>query len=168
MPSTTPRTRLLRLAGSLGLAATILLPGAVPAAAVDGGEPVVFTAGTTQDMEASNPFNDYLVVEYEAFGAPHWGADRRAHPATHGEEQVLCVAVAARGQEVAGAIRDSHPQASARHSGADATDGGRADEAGSAGGCGRGDQGVREGSQVAISNQRSAVSQRGCKRIAEC
>ena len=68
MPSTTPRTRLLRLAGSLGLAATVLLPGAVPAVAVDGGEPVVLRVGTTQDLEASNPWNVYLVVGYEAFG----------------------------------------------------------------------------------------------------
>src|SRR5207302_1108524 len=47
---------------------------------------------------------------------------------------------AARGQEVAGAVRDPHPQAAARHPRAHAADAGRADEAGSVGGRGRRDQ----------------------------
>ena len=59
-----PRTRLLRLAGSLALATSLLLPAAVPAAAAD---PVILRVGTTQDLDASNPFNTYLVVGYEAF-----------------------------------------------------------------------------------------------------
>jgi peptide/nickel transport system substrate-binding protein len=67
MPSYLPRTRQMRLAGALALAATVLLPGALPAVAVDGGEPVVLRVGTTQDLDSSNPFQTYLVVGYEAF-----------------------------------------------------------------------------------------------------
>ena len=74
-------------------------------------------------------------------GAQHRGTDS----ATDGEEQVLRAALPARGQEVARAVRDPHPQAPARHSGADAADGGRADEAGASRGCGRRDQGFRQG-----------------------
>ena len=39
-------------------------PPPAPAAAAD---PVVLTVGTTQDLDASNPFNTALVVGYEAF-----------------------------------------------------------------------------------------------------
>ena len=42
----------------------MLLPGAVPAAAAD---PVVIQVGTTQDLDATNPFNTELVSGYEAF-----------------------------------------------------------------------------------------------------
>jgi peptide/nickel transport system substrate-binding protein len=46
--------------------AALALPAAVgPTAASD---PVVFTAGTTQDFDASNPFQTALVSGYEAFG----------------------------------------------------------------------------------------------------
>jgi peptide/nickel transport system substrate-binding protein len=61
-----PRARLLRLAGSLALAASVLLPGAAPAVGADG-DPVVLRVGTTQDLDSSNPFQTYLVVGYEAF-----------------------------------------------------------------------------------------------------
>ena len=47
--------------------ARVLLPGAVPAIAADGDEPVILRVGTTQDLDASNPFHTYLVVGYEAF-----------------------------------------------------------------------------------------------------
>jgi peptide/nickel transport system substrate-binding protein len=56
-----PRTRSI---AALLLALSVLLPAAVPAAAAD---PVVLTVGTTQDLDASNPFNTELVVGYEAF-----------------------------------------------------------------------------------------------------
>jgi peptide/nickel transport system substrate-binding protein len=46
------------------LALTLLLPAAAPAAAAD---PVVLRVGTTQDLDASNPFNTYLVSGYEVF-----------------------------------------------------------------------------------------------------
>jgi peptide/nickel transport system substrate-binding protein len=62
-----PRARLLRLAGALALASLLLLPAAVPATAAEGDEPVILRVGTTQDLDASNPFNTYLVVGYEAF-----------------------------------------------------------------------------------------------------
>jgi ribosomal protein S10 len=45
------------------------------------------------------------------------------------------------------AVRDPHAQAADRHLRADAADGGRADEARSAGRCGRRDQGVWEGTR---------------------
>ena len=38
-----------------------------PALAAEGDAPVVLTVGTTQDLDASNPFNTELVVGYEAF-----------------------------------------------------------------------------------------------------
>ena len=46
------------------LAASLLLPAAGPVAAAD---PVVLRAGTTQDLDASNPYQTALVVGYEAF-----------------------------------------------------------------------------------------------------
>ena len=59
--------------------------------------------------------------------------------------------LAPRGQEVARAVRDPHPQAAPRHLRAHPADGGRAHEAGPARGRGRRDQGVREGArQVAM------------------
>jgi peptide/nickel transport system substrate-binding protein len=57
------RGRAIRAAAALGLAVGLLLP-AVPVAAAD---PVVLRVGTTQDLDASNPFNTYLVVGYEVF-----------------------------------------------------------------------------------------------------
>ena len=53
-----------RSVAALVLALTVLLPAAAPAAAAD---PVVLTVGTTQDLDATNPFNTYLVVGFEAF-----------------------------------------------------------------------------------------------------
>ena len=58
------RVRVARLFGAVALAAALLLPAAVPAAAAD---PVVLRVGTTQDLDASNPFNTYLVSGYEVF-----------------------------------------------------------------------------------------------------
>src|SRR3954468_216285 len=58
------RTKLVRLAGAVALGASLLLPSAAPAAAAD---PVILTVGTTQDLDASNPFNTALVSGYEAF-----------------------------------------------------------------------------------------------------
>ncbi len=48
------RARVARLFGAVALSAALLLPAAVPAAAAD---PVVLRVGTTQDLDASNPFN---------------------------------------------------------------------------------------------------------------
>jgi peptide/nickel transport system substrate-binding protein len=58
------RAGVARLLGAAALAASVLLPAAAPAIAAD---PVVIRAGTTQDLDASNPFNTYLVSGYEAF-----------------------------------------------------------------------------------------------------
>ena len=54
-----------RSIAALLLALSVLLPA--PAIAAEGDEPVVLTVGTTQDLDASNPFNTELVVGYEAF-----------------------------------------------------------------------------------------------------
>ena len=61
---TSLRRRGAGLLATLGLASGLLLAGAVPAAA---GVPVTLTVGTTQDLDASNPFNTELVVGYEVF-----------------------------------------------------------------------------------------------------
>jgi ABC-type transport system substrate-binding protein len=61
---TTARFRGARHLAAPLLALSLLLPAAVPAAAVD---PVVLRVGTTQDLDATNPFNTYLVVGYEVF-----------------------------------------------------------------------------------------------------
>jgi peptide/nickel transport system substrate-binding protein len=67
---------------TLGLASGLLLIGAVgPAAA---GVPVTLTVGTTQDLDASNPFNTELVVGYEVFQLTYdllVGFDAEAKPA---------------------------------------------------------------------------------------
>jgi peptide/nickel transport system substrate-binding protein len=63
--SQTPRARVVRLAGAVALGASLLLPSVAPAAAAD---PVILTVGTTQDLDASNPFNTALVTGYEVFG----------------------------------------------------------------------------------------------------
>jgi peptide/nickel transport system substrate-binding protein len=62
--SQTSRTRFVRLAGAVALGASLLLPSVAPAAAAD---PVILTVGTTQDLDASNPFNTALVTGYEVF-----------------------------------------------------------------------------------------------------
>jgi ABC-type transport system substrate-binding protein len=58
------RHRAVRLSAAILLAVSVLMPAAVPAAAAD---PGVLTVGTTQDLDATNPFNTELVVGYEAF-----------------------------------------------------------------------------------------------------
>ncbi|MEO5963913.1 MAG: ABC transporter substrate-binding protein [Candidatus Limnocylindrales bacterium] len=63
MPHSRRRTG-ARSVAALLFALSFLLPAAVPAVAAD---PVVLRVGTTQDLDATNPFNTYLVVGYEAF-----------------------------------------------------------------------------------------------------
>jgi peptide/nickel transport system substrate-binding protein len=58
------RVRVARLFGAVVLAGAVLLPAAVPAVAAD---PVVLRVGTTQDLDATNPFNTLLVSGYEVF-----------------------------------------------------------------------------------------------------
>jgi peptide/nickel transport system substrate-binding protein len=75
------RTRFVRLAGAIVLGASLLLPSAAPAVAAD---PVVLTVGTTQDLDASNPFNTALVSGYEVFQLTYnllVEFDKDAHPA---------------------------------------------------------------------------------------
>jgi peptide/nickel transport system substrate-binding protein len=61
----TQRRRGAGLLALLAITGSALLVGVVgPVAAAD---PVVLTVGTTQDLDASNPFNTELVVGYEAF-----------------------------------------------------------------------------------------------------
>ncbi|MEI7744349.1 MAG: ABC transporter substrate-binding protein, partial [Chloroflexota bacterium] len=70
-----------RAMAALALAATALVPAAGPAAAAD---PVVLRVGTTQDLDASNPFNSMLVVGAEASQLTYSllvGFDKDAHPA---------------------------------------------------------------------------------------
>ena len=61
-----PRRRIARLATVLALAVLALLPAAAPAVAAD---PVVLRVGTTQDLEATNPWNTYLVSSYDVVPA---------------------------------------------------------------------------------------------------
>jgi peptide/nickel transport system substrate-binding protein len=56
--------KLVRRAAVPLVAFTLLLPAAAPAAAAD---PVVLRVGTTQDLDATNPFNTLLVSGYEVF-----------------------------------------------------------------------------------------------------
>ena len=66
------------------LAVLALLGGATFAAPASAADPVVLTVGTTQDLEASNPFNTELVVGYEAFELTYSllvDFDKDAHPA---------------------------------------------------------------------------------------
>lgn len=69
------------LAALAVLGGAILAGGVCPVAAAD---PVVLTVGTTQDLDASNPFNTELVVGYEAFLLTYSllvDFDKDAHPA---------------------------------------------------------------------------------------
>ena len=70
------------LLATLALTGSALLAGAVgPVAAAD---PVVLSVGTTQDLDASNPFNTELVVGYEAFALTYSllvDFDKDTHPA---------------------------------------------------------------------------------------
>lgn len=80
MRSSSQRRRGATLLAAIGLLASMLLGAAVPAAAAD---PVVLTVGTTQDLDASNPFNTELVVGYEAFQLTYSllvDFDLEAHP----------------------------------------------------------------------------------------
>jgi peptide/nickel transport system substrate-binding protein len=61
---TTAPHRGARLFAAPLLALSLLLPAAAPAAAAD---PVVLRVGTTQDLDATNPYQTALVVGYEAF-----------------------------------------------------------------------------------------------------
>ncbi len=74
----------------------------------------------------------------------HGRERRRADSLADGAESVHGVAVAARGQEEPGAVRDPDAQAAAGYSRADPRHGGCFDEAGSAGGRGCRDQGLWE------------------------
>ena len=58
-----PRRRLARLSTVLAVAVLALLPAAAPAVAAD---PVVLRVGTTQPIETTNPWNTYLVSEYDS------------------------------------------------------------------------------------------------------
>jgi peptide/nickel transport system substrate-binding protein len=60
----TVRARLIRLVGAGALAGSLLLPAAASVSAAD---PVVIRVGTTQDVDASNPYQTALVSGYEAF-----------------------------------------------------------------------------------------------------
>jgi len=76
------RRRGAGLRALLAFAGSALLIGVVgPVAAAD---PVVLTVGTTQDLDASNPFNTELVVGYEAFQLTYnlmVEFDKDTHPA---------------------------------------------------------------------------------------
>ena len=76
------RVRSLRIAAATALAFAALLPAAIPAAAQT--SPVTLQVGTTQDLDATNPFNTELVVGYEAFQLTYnllIEFDKDAHPA---------------------------------------------------------------------------------------
>src|SRR3954454_7178318 len=76
------RVRSVRIAAASMLAFAGLLPAAIPAAAQSG--PVVLQVGTTQDLDATNPFNTELVVGYEAFQLTYnllVEFDKDSHPA---------------------------------------------------------------------------------------
>ncbi len=76
------RRRGAGLLAMLAITGSVILVGvASPVAAAD---PVVLTVGTTQDLDASNPFNTELVVGYEAFELTYQllvDFDKDAHPA---------------------------------------------------------------------------------------
>ena len=76
------RRRGAGLLAMLAIAGSVILVGvAGPVAAAD---PVTLSVGTTQDLDASNPFNTELVVGYEAFELTYSllvDFDKDAHPA---------------------------------------------------------------------------------------
>jgi peptide/nickel transport system substrate-binding protein len=75
------RRRGAGLLAMLSLIGGLVLVGVAPVSAAD---PVILTAGTTQDLDASNPFNTELVVGYEAFLLTYSllvDFDKDAHPA---------------------------------------------------------------------------------------
>ena len=81
MRSSRPRKGTGLLASLALVAGALFAAGVGPVAAAD---PVVLTVGTTQDLDASNPFNTELVVGYEAFELTYSllvDFDKDAHPA---------------------------------------------------------------------------------------
>ena len=88
-------------------------------------------------------------------GAQNGCAARGAHPSADRQEQVDGSPFTPRGQEVAGAVRDSNAQTPDRHLRTDLADRGCVDEARSArrGGCR--DQGVRQGARVGRDRDRA-------------
>ncbi|TME11403.1 MAG: ABC transporter substrate-binding protein [Chloroflexi bacterium] len=75
------RRRGAGLLAMLGLLGGLVLVGVAPVSAAD---PVVLRAGTTQDLDSTNPFNTILVVGYEAFQLTYnllVEFDKDAHPA---------------------------------------------------------------------------------------
>src|SRR5437660_6621019 len=78
------------------------------------------------------------------YGEAYRRSNRWSDSIADDEKQIHRAAFAARGQEVARAVRDPHAQASAGHSRSNAADCGRADEARSSGWSGCGDQSIRE------------------------
>jgi peptide/nickel transport system substrate-binding protein len=77
----TLRGRAFRALAACALALSAVLPAAAPAVAAD---PVVLTVGTTQDLDASNPFNTALVSGYEVFQLTYdllTEFDKDTHPA---------------------------------------------------------------------------------------
>ncbi|HET7030005.1 MAG TPA: ABC transporter substrate-binding protein [Candidatus Limnocylindrales bacterium] len=76
-----PRARFGRTAAAALFVVAALLPSAAPVTAAD---PVVLTVGTTQDLDASNPFNTALVSGYEVFQMTYdllVEFDKDTHPA---------------------------------------------------------------------------------------
>ena len=76
--------RFVRLLAGLGLAGALLLPAlALPARAAD--EKLVLRVGTSQDLDAMNPFNTALVTGFEVFTLNYdllvnWGGDLEPVP----------------------------------------------------------------------------------------
>jgi peptide/nickel transport system substrate-binding protein len=62
----TVRVRAVRALAALALAAALIIPAAVPAAAQDGGGGVL-RVGTTQDLDSMNPFQTALITGFEVF-----------------------------------------------------------------------------------------------------
>ncbi len=56
--------RFFGLLTAMGLAGALLLPAGAPVTAAD---KLVLTVGTTQDLSSMNPWNAYLMIDYEAF-----------------------------------------------------------------------------------------------------
>src|SRR5581483_2962888 len=91
-----------------------------------------------------SPYLGPIDGRYRRYGQAYRRDCRGTDSAAYFEESLYGFAVAACGQEIARAVRDSYAQAAARYSRADARYGGCADEARSSGRRGRGDQGVRQ------------------------
>ena len=59
------RTRMVRALAGLGLALSVILPGAVSTHAADGD--LILRAGTDQDLQVLTPWNAVVVADFEAF-----------------------------------------------------------------------------------------------------